>query len=61
MSVRNVTPLHVQVGDLQFGFDTDSQLYYLRSGPITRRGETWLTEQQMMQLRWLLRGLVTDD
>lgn len=61
MTSRLVTPMRFQVGTLDFGFDTNSQLYYIRSGPIEQRGETWLTENQMMQLRWLLRGMKSGD
>jgi hypothetical protein len=57
--VRRVTSLRVQTDDLEFGFNPDQQLYYIRSGPITQRGETWLTELQFIRLAsllWSLRG-----
>jgi hypothetical protein len=52
--------LRLHVDDLEVGFNTDQKLYYIRSGPITLRGETWLTERQFVRLSRLLNALRPD-
>jgi hypothetical protein len=59
-SVRQVTSVRLFVDDLEVGFDTNLQLYYIRSGPITYRGETWLTGLQYLRLYRLLHALRPD-
>jgi hypothetical protein len=58
---RRLTSLHVRTDDLEFGFDVDRQLYYIRSGPLTQRGETWLTEIQWIRLSFLLAALRREE
>ena len=60
MPVRHVTSVQLQVDDLEAGFDVNRQLYYIRSGPITCRGETWLTDLQYIRLYRLLHALRPD-
>jgi hypothetical protein len=55
--VNRLPQVRLIVDDLEVGFDADRQLYYIRSGPITSRGETWLTDLQYLRLYKLLHAL----